>query len=157
MEESPRVPELINKLLNSGQLTVNQRARLRIVRAYFFEGLGRSATARACGACLPVVDRWRKRWVAGAAARLRFFDGAAPGGKAERDFLLAQLADAPRSGAPARFTPAQRERIRAVALSDPRELGVPIERWSYQLLADYLIEQGIVDHICTTTIGDFLK
>ena len=51
------------------------------------------------------------------------------------------LADAPRSGAPARYTPEVKAEIVATALRRPKELGQPFGSWTYERLTTYLQEK----------------
>lgn len=54
---------------------------------------------------------------------------------------LAGLSDAPRSGAPPRYTPEVKAEIVATALKRPRELGQPFGSWTFERLATYLQEE----------------
>lgn len=54
---------------------------------------------------------------------------------------LVGLADAPRSGAPARYTPEVKAEIVATALRRPKELGQPFGSWTFERLATYLREE----------------
>lgn len=54
---------------------------------------------------------------------------------------LTGLADAPRSGAPARYTPEVKAEIVATALRRPKELGQPFGSWTYERLTTYLQEK----------------
>lgn len=51
------------------------------------------------------------------------------------------LADAPRAGRPARYTPEEIGAVVAAALTDPQALGLPFGDWTYDRLAAYLNEQ----------------
>jgi transposase len=53
---------------------------------------------------------------------------------------LAGLNDAPRSGAPARYTPENKARVVATARTRPSELGLPHSSWTFERLASYLQE-----------------
>lgn len=67
------------------------------------------------------------------------------------------LSDAPRSGAPATFTPEQIVQVVAVACSDPEESDRPITHWSPRELADEALKRGIVSTISVRTVGRFLN
>lgn len=54
---------------------------------------------------------------------------------------LAGLADAPRSGAPARYTAENKARVLAAALTHPRDLELPFDSWTFERLAIYVHEQ----------------
>jgi putative transposase len=152
--------EALDKILNSGQISHSESQRLGVIRSLFFHNIGRSQTKRDQQVSLPFVDRWRDRWKASAVERHKWFGPLNQEKRtlrSDRDFVLSLIADAPRPGTPAKFTDATKNRIIAIALKKPSDLGIPIEKWSYAILAAYLIEQGIVDTISSTTIGDFLK
>jgi transposase len=51
---------------------------------------------------------------------------------------LAGLNDAPRSGAPPRYTPENRAQVVAMARTRPSELGLPFSSWTCERLATYL-------------------
>ena len=53
---------------------------------------------------------------------------------------LAGLEDAPRSGAPPRYTPETKARVIALARTRPSELGLPYSSWTLERLATYLHE-----------------
>jgi transposase len=56
---------------------------------------------------------------------------------------VTSLAD--RGGRPRRITPAQRQRVVAVAGARPDRQGIPLTRWSLDRLAIWLGGQGIVE------------
>jgi transposase len=51
------------------------------------------------------------------------------------------LIDAPRSGAPSRYTPEVKAQIIAAALTNPRELGCQFNCWTFERLAVYVREK----------------
>jgi transposase len=53
----------------------------------------------------------------------------------------AGLQDAPRSGAPSRYTPEVKAQIIAAALTNPREVGCPFNCWTFERLAVYVREK----------------
>jgi putative transposase len=67
------------------------------------------------------------------------------------------LSDAPRPGAPATFTEAEIQQIIAVATRRPEDEGVPVTHWSHEMLAQTVMEKGIVKTISAAQIGRFLK
>lgn len=54
---------------------------------------------------------------------------------------LAGLNDAPRSGAPSRYTAENKALVVATARTRPTELGLPFSSWTFERLATYLREQ----------------
>ncbi len=63
------------------------------------------------------------------------------------------LYDAPRSGAPATFTPRQRQQVIALACSEPPEGRV---RWTLELLCQCAAEQGIVASVSKSEVALWL-
>jgi putative transposase len=68
-----------------------------------------------------------------------------------------RLADAPRPGAPAKFTPEQVCQIIALACEKPADCSRPISQWSHRELADEIVRRGIVDSISPRHAGRLLK
>jgi len=112
------------------------RARI-VLRAA--EGLNNSAIARELALAPDTVRLWRQRWRSGAGVALAELS------------VAARLADAPRSGTPARITPEQVARIVALACEAPGESGRPISQWSTTELAAEIVRRGIVDTISPAT------
>ncbi len=154
------LPRLIEKILKSGKISRSQYQRLGVISSIVYNGVGRSQTARDLQVNLPFVDRWKKRWLGKEEELKHHFS---KDNQEERtlskdiDLVLSIVADARRSGAPPKFDQATKDRIIAIALDKPSQHGIPIERWSQEILAAHLIEQGIVDHICSSSISNFLK
>ncbi len=88
-----------------------ERARIVLLAA---AGLGVEETAQQLGIWRKTAGHWRRRWR----------DAAPSTG------VAARLSDAPRCGAPARFTPEVICQIMALACEDPETLDVPISHWS---------------------------
>jgi putative transposase len=112
-----------------------ERARIILLAA---TGLGVDETARHLGIWRKTAGHWR--W--------RDADGSAG--------VAARLSDAPRCGAPARFTPEAICRIMAMACEDPETLDGPISHGSQSELARQAVARGIVDSISHGSVGRFL-
>ena len=67
------------------------------------------------------------------------------------------LSDAKRPGAPATFSEAQKQQIIAMAARKPEDEGVPVTNWSHEILAQAVVDKGIVQTISPAQIGRFLK
>ncbi|EMQ99984.1 helix-turn-helix domain-containing protein [Paeniglutamicibacter gangotriensis] len=50
-------------------------------------------------------------------------------------------------GRPPKFDPGQREKIKKIALDRPADHGLPFSTWSLSKLADFLVDQGVVEDI----------
>jgi putative transposase len=102
------------------------------------------------------VRLWRDRWLQ-AAPRLQ----QAEQERVPEPTLLAlieqTLADAPRPGAPATFSPEQIVQLVAVACEPPEKSGRPIDHWTSRELADEVKKRGIVKDISPRSAGRFLK
>jgi len=68
-----------------------------------------------------------------------------------------RLADAPRSGAPATYTPEQICAVIAMTCEKPSESERPISHWSQREIADEAIRRGLVSNISQRSVGRFLK
>jgi len=66
------------------------------------------------------------------------------------------LQDAPRSGAPRRFSPEVRAQVTALACSLPRSHGVPLAHWSRAKLAQHVTTVAALPTISARTIGRWL-
>ena len=115
-----------------------ERARIILLAA---AGQGVDETARQLGIWRKTVSQWRRRWR----------DADSMCGVAQR------LSDAPRSGAPAKFTPEEICQIVALSCQDPEKLDVPISHWSQSELARQAVERGIVKSISHGSVGRFFK
>ena len=67
------------------------------------------------------------------------------------------LADNPRPGAPATFTPEQVTQILAVACEPPEKSGRPITHWTAHELTDEVIKRGIVASISPSQVRRYLQ
>jgi transposase-like protein len=114
------------------------RARIIVDAA---EGVGVRESARELGVWPKTVRYWRKRW--------RAADG--------KRSVAERLADAPRSGAPATFTPEQICALVAMTCEKPSESERPISHWSQREIADEAMRRGLIPRISQRSVGRFLK
>ena len=118
------------------------RARIILAAA---DGRNNAQIARDLAVGVEVARLWRGRW-----RELQAVDLA--------DLSVAQrLADAPRSGAPARLSAAQVCQIVALACAAPATTGRPISQWTAREIADEIIQRGIVATISPRHAGRLLK
>ncbi len=118
-----------------------QRAlRARIVLAAA-SGSNNAQIARALGVAVEAVRRWRGRWL-----------GLQPVALADLS-VAERLADAPRSGTPARITAEQVCRIVALACEAPGMAGRPISQWTGREVADAIVARGILPAISPRHAG----
>jgi putative transposase len=105
------------------------------------DGVSVSETARRLGIWRKTASTWRGRWR----------DADAGKSTAER------LSDAPRSGAPGKFTPEQICAIIALACEAPEDSDLPISHWSQSEVARQAVQRGIVASISHGSVGRFFK
>ena len=139
-EERRALEELVRRHKTGQQ--VADRARIVLLAA---EGLNNSEIARELALEPDTVRLWRQRWLRTA-------------GVAVADLpVAARLADAPRSGTPARITPEQVARIMALPCEAPGESGRPVSQWSTTELAAEITRRGIVERISPRHAARLLK
>lgn len=105
------------------------------------DGYGVIKTVRKLEISRDMVQRWRKRWIESDC----------------RVDVSKVLADTPRPGAPATYTPEQICAIVAMACECPEESDRPISHWTQQEIADEAIKRGIMDNISQRSVGRFLN
>jgi len=105
------------------------------------EGYGVRETSRLLGISRDPVLRWRQRWLCASC----------------RVDVSQVLADAPRPGAPATYTPSPLCSIVAMACECPEDSERPISHCLPQEIADEAIKRGIVDNISQRSTGRFLN
>jgi transposase len=115
-----------------------ERARIVLLGA---DGASVTGTAQRLGIWRKTASTWRKRWREADAAK----------STAER------LSDAPRPGAPGKFTPEQVCAIIALACEDPKDSGLPVSHWSQSEVARQAVKRGIVASISHGSVGRFFK
>jgi putative transposase len=114
------------------------RARIMLLAA---DGVGVRESAEELDVWPRTVRRWRKRW------------RKAAGGVSVPE----RLADAPRPGAPASYTPEQICAIVAMTCEKPEASDRPISHWSQREIADEAKRRGLVPNISQRSVGRFLK
>ena len=87
------------------------------------------------------VQSWRRR------------GRAAPASAA----VAPRLADLPRPGAPAIYTPTQSCAIVALSCESPAARGRPIRHWTPQERADEAVKRGLVESLSQRSVGRFVK
>jgi transposase len=132
--------EALEHLIRKHTSPQHQVMRAKII-LWAAEERGVRETARALGVTRPMVQHWRRRWL------------SAP----ERASVSERLADAPRSGAPATFTPENICAIVALACELPEASGQAFTHWTARALAEEAVRRGMVPSISERSVGRFLK
>ncbi len=129
--------ELIIRKRKSAQSLV-LRAQIILAGA---EGKSLSGTSRELECTRETVTRWRKHWVE----------------RSDELSIQDRLKEAPRPGAPTKFTAVQVCQIVAMACDKPEEHGYPLRHWSESSLAMAAADKNIVPSISQRQVGRFLK
>jgi len=119
------------------------------------KGHNNSKISRRVGKDRKIVRQWRKRWVEARAT----FEAAQEKVVSKRQWAAIfedVLSDAPRPGAPGKFTPEQLVVIIAVACEPPEKSRRPITHWTPEELADEVIQRGVVTSISPRTVKRLL-
>jgi transposase len=129
-----------------------QRASIMVLA---FDGLRNQDIAARVGLTQRQVGLWRRRW---ANAWNKLIDIECCESRAAlRRAIEAVLTDAPRPGAPGKFTPEQVTLILAVACEPPEKSGRPITHWTVQELTAEVIQRGIVASISPAQVYRYLR
>ncbi|HFA50781.1 MAG TPA: helix-turn-helix domain-containing protein [Bacteroidetes bacterium] len=124
------------------------------------EGHSNSEISRRTGATHKTVRKWRRRWNGGHDKLLAFEQGKDGRGASDtelRRYLLGQLRDRPRPGAPKTITAAQEQQIIALACEKPGDYGIPRTDWTHGQLARTAVEKDILPGISSSQVGRVLK
>lgn len=110
-----------------------------------------SSIARTLKVGNDTVRLWRTRWEQARTALCE----ATP---EDLEEVMEQiLADAPRPGTPATFSPEQVARIIAVACEKPADSDRPVSHWTPREVADEAVKRGIVKAISVRQVGRFFS
>ena len=137
---SPEQRDMLEELVRTHSTPQQLAMRARLI-LYAADGVGVRESARELGVWPKTVRYWRKRWRQAA----------------EKQPVPERLADAPRSGAPATYTPEQICAIVAMTCEKPSESERPISHWSQREIADEAMRRGLVPSISQRSVGRFLK
>jgi putative transposase len=143
------------------RLVRRQTAGQRLVRrASILLALARDpcvkTVAQQLGFTRLTVRSWRDRWLA-ARPQLEQAEQEPVTAAVLLDLIEQVLADAPRPGAPATFSPEQIVQVVAVACEPPEQSGRPIDHWTSRELAAEVQQRRIVPAISPRSVGRFLK
>ena len=130
----------LEQLVRSHSTPQQLAMRARVI-LHAAAGVGVRESGRELGVWPKTVRYWRKRW------------WLAAKGQSVAD----RLADAPRSGAPATFTPQQICAVVAMTCEKPSESERPISHWSQREIADEAMRRGLIPSISQRSVGRFLK
>ena len=136
----PEQREVLEQLVRTRSTPQQLAVRARMI-LHAADGTRVRASARELGVWPKTVRYWRKRWRRAA----------------EGQSVPERLADAPRSGAPATYTPEQICAVIAMTCEKPSESERPISHWSQREIADEAMRRGLgAEHLAALS-GAFFK
>jgi len=100
-----------------------------------------------------IVSIWRGKWALNTDKR----ELEQSNDKKLKELVIKILSDKERSGAPSVFTSEQITKIIALACTDPKDSGYPINHWTPRELTIEVLKTGIVESISVTSIRRFFK
>ncbi|MCH8044394.1 MAG: helix-turn-helix domain-containing protein [Planctomycetes bacterium] len=142
--------ETIQQICNSRRLSLSVVARAKAILLGFDKRLNEDI-ARQLSINRKTVGLWRRRWRDSfpALLALQFSESVAK----FRRYIEEVLSDAPRSGAPGKFTPSQIVGIIAVACELPSQSGIPVTTWTGRELAGECEKRGLVESISASHVN----
>jgi transposase len=138
--EKEELAQITRRHRNEQQQT--QRARIVLTAE---QGHSNAQIGRELALNVDTVRLWRDRWVG-----LQGID-------LETLSVEERLQDAPRPGAPPKFTEEHRCQIAALACEAPMKAGRPISQWTGREIAEELVKRGIVKQISPRHANYLLK
>ena len=139
-EEAKELTRLVRRHSTPQQIVL----RARIIQAAE-TGMNNEQISCELGLCVDTVRLWRNRWVALQSVPL------------EERSAQERLDDAPRSGAPGKFSAEQMAQIIAIACEDPQANGYPVSHWTPKEIVMEAVKRGVVESISERQVGRFLK
>ena len=136
----PEQREALEQLVRTHSTPQQLALRARMI-LHAADGVGVRESARELDVWPKTVRYWRRRWRQAA----------------EGQSVPEQLTDAPRSGAPATYTPEQICAVIAMTCEKPSDSERPISHWSQREIADEAMRRGLVPNISQRSVGRFLK
>ena len=133
--------EELEKLLNRRSTPQQIVLRAKII-LLADEGSNNREIGRELNISRDMARRWRNRW-------LELRERSLP--------VIERLQDGERSGVPAQFSMEQVVELFALACSDPKDYGRPINDWTARELAAEMEKQGIVTSISPRHVGRLLE
>jgi putative transposase len=156
---TPRQYRVLSTYHRKNSIPYRNKVRISILLGGY-QGQPNKQLARELGISLNKVKHWRGRWQSSYEELLVYEQGEDGEGVKDHELLkkmLSYLADAPRSGAPARITTPQKEQLVALACEKPSDYGVEQTHWNRDQLAEVVMRLGIMEKISPRYVSEILK
>lgn len=142
------------------EISSSLQRRSEIILQYIFAGKRKCDIVRCLNMPATTLSKWIKRWKSHESNRSEWYANYRDEMYSKKEYIdlvKSIFRDKQRPGAPASFTEVTKEKIVALAATDPRSLDLPFSRWSEVLLQKELKKRKIVKSISTSHIGRILK
>ena len=156
---TPRQYDILSRYHRKNSIPYRNKLRVSIILGGY-EGKPNKQLARELGISLHKVKHWHGRWQSCYEELLVYEQGPEGEGVKDHELLekmLSYLADAPRSGTPARITTSQKEQLVALACEKPSDYGVEQTQWNREMLAVVVMRLGIMEKISPRYVSEVLK
>lgn len=140
--------------------TGNQEVKRLKILLKGSKGQSNCSISRELGITVKTVKSWRDKWDLAYEKLLIYEQGKLGEGVSDKELLeemMTVLKDKPRSGKPPVFTLSQKQQIVTLACRKPSEYGIPINRWTHEMLAKVAQAEKIVKSISPRHVGGILK
>lgn len=151
--------ELLDQHVRKRSTSNHEVKRIKIILKGS-EGQSNYSVSKEIGLGVKYIAEWRNRWIFSYDKIQIYEQGESGKGVNDRVLLekmLSVLKDHPRSGVPARFSMSQKKQIVALACRKPSDYGLPITRWTNEMLAHIAQTEKIVKSISPQYLGEILK
>lgn len=161
MKSQAKVEEtVLTSIQSKREINSSIQRRSEIILDYSFAEKRKCDIVRSLNIPATTLSKWIKRWKSYESDRSEWYRNYQEGVYSQKeyiDFIKSIFKDKQRPGAPVTFAEETKEKIVALAATDPRSLGLPFSRWSEELLLKELKRRKIVKSISTSHIGRILK
>jgi putative transposase len=155
IEISDSIHSILKKEIERHGLSEQIKSRIRII-LLAHSGLSNNKIVKQTGHGYQKVKDWRDLWHKEYAALLKAYETTGSRAAAHR-LVLSFFQDAPRSGTPKKIGYEVVQKVMAIACSKPTEFGIPRTTWNRDLIAQTVIEEGIIERISGSYVSVLLK
>jgi transposase len=158
LQLSDRQEKILHKMIKNGRVGTEMCKRLQVL-LLAHEGMSNYAINKVIGMHKEWIGIWRNRWEQ-QWEKIGVLEGDDKFSLSDKDLekqVLEIMSDKGGQGRRSRITLAQKNQIIAVACEKPEDHGIPVSKWSYDLLARAIVKKKIVDSISPSYVFKILK
>lgn len=157
LQLSNREKEIIQGLLRRGMVRNGMGKRLQVL-LLASEGMSNYVINHRLGMQKNRIGIWRDRWEKHSEKlrKLELDKGLNLSDKDIEKHILEIMADEKRASKPSKISLAQMNQMVAIACEKPQNHGIPISKWSYEVLAQVIVEKNIVESISPSYVWKIL-